>query len=293
MAFSLHHERFEHWWMHPDPRTHLSWDHCWGCWISTTTFHHTHQHGWHICINCWRRMPNGHGEGLKTMLSRKRRNHIVARFGPFWPRSTIDPVVWCLPLRSGRGGTLSWNGRWLHQAYSFASRLTPKEKRYAHLDKEALAIIFGVTGFLSTWLVRCPILFQITGLYSTCSQKRSQCQQWHRPGFNNGPWPWVAMTIPSGINQDHTMPMLLTCLADSLYLKPPLQFHYQGKPYCYWRSLQHLQSQSHRSGLPQLGTPCCQGWQNWYLQVGITRRIILSHLPFKGSIGNYQSMMVF
>ena len=70
---------------------------------------------------------------------------------------------------------------------SFASRsLTPTEKRYAHLDKETLALIFGVKRFY-LYLVRSSVLFQIRCLYSTCSRKRSQCLQWHRPGFNDGP----------------------------------------------------------------------------------------------------------
>lgn len=153
---------------------------------------------------------------------------------------------------------------------------------HAHLDKGALAIIFGVKRFhvyLDGWK------FSIVSDHRALQHLfRVRGGQFNEMGLLD--LEWLQYTIrykpgPQNANADlfSRLPLLEALTAVPL----------PGKLYCYWRILQHLQSQCHRPELLQPGTPCCRGWQNWCFQVRITR-IILTHFPFEG---NYQSMMVF
>ena len=68
---------------------------------------------------------------------------------------------------------------------AFASRtLAPAERRYAHLDKEALAIIFGLKHFHQYLAGQHFVIY--SDHKPICLVPLSQPQQWHLHKFNSG-----------------------------------------------------------------------------------------------------------
>lgn len=66
-----------------------------------------------------------------------------------------SPFWYHVMLPYGVGAVLSQRGRdGKEQPVAYASRtLSKAERNYAHLEKEGLAVIFGLTNFISTYLV--------------------------------------------------------------------------------------------------------------------------------------------
>ena len=80
---------------------------------------------------------------------------------------------------------------------AYASRsLAPAEKKYSQLDKEALAIVFGVKSFTSFSMGDISHSTLTTSRYSISSASHVQCQRWPQREFRGGPSPWVPIPTP-------------------------------------------------------------------------------------------------
>lgn len=91
---------------------------------------------------------------------------------------------------------------------AFASRtLAPAECHYAHLDKEALAIIFGLKHFNQYLAGHHFVIFRIINHSCICLVLQNQHQQWLRHTFSSGPSCLAVMIMKSNTDQDHNRPM--------------------------------------------------------------------------------------
>lgn len=116
---------------------------------------------------------------------------------------------------------------------AFASRtLTPTEQKYAQLDKEALAIVFGVKRFHLYLAGRKFVIVSdhrpLQHLFSeskpVLAMASARIQRW---ALTLSAYDYTIRT-----SLDLNMPTQ-TCSADYPYLSPQQRFHCQGKPsYC-------------------------------------------------------------
>ena len=87
----------------------------------------------------------------------------------------------------GLGAVLSHQLEGGEHPIAFAScSLAPAEKNYSQIDKETLAIVFGVKIFTNTCLVDHSQSNLITNHYNTYWEKRREFLPWLRPEWNIG-----------------------------------------------------------------------------------------------------------
>lgn len=101
----------------------------------------------------------------------------------------VDLVLTCDALSHGVGAVLSHRYKDnLDRPIAFVSRtLAPAEKKYAHIEKEGLAVVFAVKKFHTYLFGRH---FEIVSDYEplkTLFGERSVCQHWPLSESSDGP----------------------------------------------------------------------------------------------------------
>jgi len=160
--------------------------------------------------------------------------HLIRCSRPFWSSQRTHSLMLCLP-----GAVLS------HRMVDgsekpIAFALSSAEKRYAQLEKEGLAIIFGVKHFHQYLYGRRFIINSDHKPLKHLFSKGRPIPNWHQLAFNAGHISSVPTTTVWPTAQDQTMPIQIYSV-DYLYQKHLPRYHYLVTPSCSWTHWKELQ----------------------------------------------------